>query len=344
MSFEQRQPDPLSALALARATGRYAHQVATSLQLAARRWQLDDASSMAAAVAYYLALSVFPMLLLLTSGLGLFLRFTNLGHDAEVQLLALVAEHCSPTLETQVRSLVVQLEDQSVLGCPSGLVMAILAAIGVFYQFERAFDKIWRIPTPSHRSVLSAVGRLLTQRLTAFLMLTVVGLALAAILVSNLAIGVFRQWMADYHLPGTVAVMLLDMLATMTLNCLAFAMVYRFLPKRRVRWRDALRSGLLVAIVWEAGRQLLAVFLIGMRYTTAYGAIGSFIALLLWFYWGVTILLFGAEYMQVLSRRHRRPLPMFAVDGSSPVAGSHSPRLAVRVGQGRATRRPLPGR
>jgi hypothetical protein len=42
-----------------------------------------------------------------------------------------------------------------------------------------------------------------------------------------------------------------------------------------------------------------------MRYTSAYGAIGSFIAILLWCYYGISILFFGAEYVQVLQlRRH----------------------------------------
>ncbi len=58
---------------------------------------------------------------------------------------------------------------------------------------------------------------------------------------------------------------------------------------------------LVAAVVWEAGRQLLGAVLIGVKYTTAYGAIGSFIAMLLWCYWGVSIIFFGAEYAQVLS-------------------------------------------
>ncbi|MEM7473497.1 MAG: YhjD/YihY/BrkB family envelope integrity protein, partial [Planctomycetota bacterium] len=124
----------------------YVREVCISLQMAARRWQLDDAGAMAAAVAYYLALSVFPILLLLSSGLGLFLKFTNLGHDAEVQILAVVAEHCSPSLEQQIRVMLLQFEEQSIVGGPFGLLTAIAAAIGVFYQFDRAFDKIWRVP------------------------------------------------------------------------------------------------------------------------------------------------------------------------------------------------------
>jgi membrane protein len=91
-------------------------------------------------------------------------------------------------------------------------------------------------------------------------------------------------------------------------NTLLFSLIYRVLPKRPVHWLDALRGGLLAALVWEVGRDVLGAFFIGMRYTTAYGAIGSFIALLLWCYYGISILFFGAEYVQILESRRRERL------------------------------------
>jgi len=279
--------------------------------LAIRRWQQDDGSSMAAAVAYYLALSLFPMLLLLTSGVGIAMRYTRLGQDAEKQILLVVHEHCSPSLEVQVRDVLLQLREQSVVGGPVGLLTAIIAAIGVFYQFERAFDKIWRIPPQAKTGMAQLVVRVISERLKAFLLLAGLGLVILGILAANVAIGAVREWMTHFHISGTAVVAVMDALTTVTLNSLAFGGLYRWLPKRPVLWRDALRGGLLVSLIWEVGRQILSVFLIGMRYTTAYGAIGSFIALLLWFYWGMTILFFGAEYVQVLSRRHSRPLRMF---------------------------------
>ncbi len=321
-----RNPDRFSAVWLFGNTRTYLTEVGRSLMLAVRRWQMDDASSMAASVAYYLALSLFPMLLLLTSGLGLVLRFTRLGQDAQYQILAIVAEHCSPTLKSQVEEVLSQLRDQAIVGGPFGLITAVMAAIGVFYQFERAFDKIWRIPCPPSRGMLHVVVRVLTQRFAAFMLLAGVGCLMVAILATNVAIGAVREWMTSLHIPGTVFVMLVDATATMAMNAIAFGVLYRWLPKHPVKWRDAIRGGLLVSVIWEVGRQFLGAFLIGMRYTTAYGAIGSFIALLLWFYWGMTILFFGAEYVQVLSRRHARPLRMFRVEANA----DQSPRIAPR--------------
>lgn len=310
-------PDTLSIVSLYSFADKYVRQVGGSIVLAAKRWQMDDAGTMAAAVAYYLALSIFPMWLLLTSGIGIALKFTKLGKNAEEQIFAVVAEHCSPSLEAQVRGLFVQLEDQSSISGPVGLITAVLAAIGVFHQFERGFDKIWRIPSPAGRGLLSSIARVLTQRLAAFALLASLGGLIIGILATNVAIGTVERWMASNSIPGVSLVILADALATTILNAIAFGLLYRFLPKRPVRWADALRGGLLVSLIWEVGRQLLGAFLIRMTYTNTYGAAGSLIALLLWFYWGLTVIFFGAEYVQVLSRRHEKPLAMF-----SPGSGS----------------------
>jgi membrane protein len=303
---ESPRGDPLSAVWLLHWGKRYATEVSSTLVAAGRRWQTDDGSTMAAAVAYYLALSLFPMMLLLISGLGLVLQFTRLGQDARMQLLSILSEHCSETLRAQLEQVLDELGSQAVIGCPFGLLTASLAAVAVFHQFDRAFDKIWRIKPEQDQGMLHLAGRVLTQRVSAFFLLTAVGLSLVLILAANVAISALSAWMTHLRIPGTVFINLLDAFGTLAMNALVFGALYRWLPKRYVSWSDAFRGGLLVSLTWEVGRQFLGAVLIGMRYTTAYGAIGSFIALLLWFYWGVTILLFGAEYVRVLARRHAK--------------------------------------
>ena len=56
---------------------------------------------------------------------------------------------------------------------------------------------------------------------------------------------------------------------------------------------------MLAAAIWEIGRQILASLLIGTRYAAAYGVLGSFIGLMLWCYYGVAVLLLGAEFIEV---------------------------------------------
>ncbi|MCR9296266.1 MAG: YihY/virulence factor BrkB family protein [bacterium] len=301
----KRKSDPLSAASIVTSLRYYAAEILALLQAAGHRWHKDDAVTLSAAVAYYLALSIFPMLLLLSSGLGIVLKFTHIGRDAQYQILAIVSEHCSPSLEQQVRAILSHLEDQSIVSGPMGVMTACLAAIGVFYQLERGFDKIWQVQRASSAGAVGIARQIIGRRFGAFLMLCGVGILILAIMTANVALGILKQWMNHLDVPGTVLVTIIDATGTMMLNTLAFSAIYRVLPRRKVAWVDALRSGLLVAIIWEVAREFLFSFMIGMRYTTTYGAIGSFIALLLWFYWGVAIMFFGAEYLQVIEQRRR---------------------------------------
>ncbi|MDZ4849210.1 MAG: YihY/virulence factor BrkB family protein [Pirellulaceae bacterium] len=274
-----------------------------NLRDAAIRWSEDDAGSLAASVAYYLALSLFPMLLLLTTGIGLFLQFTTLGQDAQQQLLDTVAQHGSPVIEEQVSQVLQQIKKKSVVGGPVGTLTAILAAIGVFAQLDRGFDRVWRIPSRKGQSLQRTIISVLHHRMLAFCMLLCLGGMVVTLFVAQMALTHIRS-MASTSVPVLSNIFqALQFSFIVAANALLFGMVYKWLPKKEVGWTEALRGGMLAAVIWELGRVVLGMFLIGMQYTSAYGVIGSFIAILLWCYYGMSIVFFGAEYVQVLQRR-----------------------------------------
>jgi membrane protein len=286
-------------------TRRFIRDLFPNLRDAAIRWSEDDAGSMAAAVAYYLALSLFPMVLLLISGLGLFLKFTQSGQDANQELFEVIGQQGSPVVEQTFRQVVDQLKNNSVVSGPTGLIAAILAAIGVFAQLDRGFDRIWRVKAPQSTSLHQTILGVIHHRLSAFLMLVALGGLIAVLFVVGVIIGQIQTSLKGYAEHELIRQLLsiFDYTFTIVVNSLLFAMIYKFLPKKHVPWRYALRGGLLTAFIWEIGRALLGAFLIGMRYTSAYGILGSFIALLLWCYYAISIIFFGAEYIQVVQRR-----------------------------------------
>lgn len=301
--WNRPQDDPLAASSWIAAKKRWLASLFPNLRQAAIRWSEDDAGSLAASVAYYLALSLFPMLLLLTTGMGLFLEFSQLGKDAQAKLLDTVAQHGSPVIEQQVRQVLQQFTQHSKVSGPVGTFMAILAAIGVFAQLDRGFDRVWRVPIRRGLSLQRTVVNVLLHRMFAFLMLLSLGGMVVALFVAQMVVSHARSF-AGSTLPSLAHVFnLAQFLFVVGANAALFGMVYKWLPKRPVGWREALRGGLLAAVIWELGRIVLGMFLIGMRYTSAYGVIGSFIAILLWCYYGMSIVFFGAEYVQVLQLR-----------------------------------------
>ena len=272
-------------------------------------------------------------MLILTSGLGAFFKWTHSGNDARDYLLQVISDQVAPSLATAVEQSLGQIQDYSPLSGPIGMAILLLAALAIFAQFERAFDRIWNMPHDHNLHALASMRRMLTYRLRAFAMLAGLGVLVIAVF----AVGVVTAAL-QRHLGLDRFAWLwwaLELCLEIGINAFAFALLYRFLPKVRVRWKDATRGGLLAALIWELGRQLLATFVIGQHYTNAYGIIGGFLAIMLWGYYAVAVIFLGAEFVQALGEKS-------VAENSEASSKAHAKRRPDAAAIGRRLSRRLP--
>lgn len=263
------------------------------------RWNQDDCSLLAAAMAYYAAFSLFPLCLLLISILGFAMRYWEKAQSAQDQLLYAISQNASPWVAEQLRGMLANVQLNASLNAPLALFGLVAAAIGIFVQFDSILDRIWGA-APSQHGLVAALRRALIERLTAFLMLLGLGALLVAIFLIDLTLSGIRHYVVD--LPGgELAWPLLQGSISLLLNTLLFGTLYRVLPRQPVRWREALAGGLLVAVIWKFGMLFLTHWLIGEKYT-AYGVVGSFVAIMLWMYYASAVVFLGAEFVQVICR------------------------------------------
>ena len=271
----------------------------TRLWAAVERFQEDGCFQLAAAVSYYAALSFFPLLLILTSGFGYLLQSTGWGQDAREQLVTFVSEQGSEALASRVDEALNEVHAGAAVSGPIGVVTLLVGAMLIFAQFEQAFDRVWNVESSGNKSIAAKLKQILWRRLRAFLMLLGVGGMIGAAFVAGIVLsGMSAGGDELFDLPWWLRVVL-QLVVTMGFNWLMFTLVYRLLPKVPVRWSEAAHGAVLAAISWELGRQILAAVLISDKYS-AYGVIGSFIAIMLWVYYGTIITFVGAEYVQVI--------------------------------------------
>lgn len=260
----------------------------------------DDGYLLAAGVAYYVGLSFFPLLMVLIGGLGWFLRFTHLGQDAEPRVLKAIELNISPEAAIQARDVFTQLA-KGVEGSGVGLIgtaILLFTAGTIFAQFERAFDRIWKFTPPEDLGWIATLKSLLIERLTAFLLMIGVAALILATFIAATTVEGLQKYLAAYLAMPSGFWLTVRYAVVVAVNTLAFGLLYHTMPRARVKWKEAFRGGLIVAIVWEIGRRVLTEFLIGGRYTT-YGVVGALIAIQLWAYYAVTVILLGAEYVRV---------------------------------------------
>ena len=264
----------------------------TPLQTAVMKWFDDDGAMLSGAMAYYGALSLYPLLLVLIAGFGWLSSVVPELQVRQQELFNVVEQNASSWLADQLRSILADVKVNASIGGPIGLAMLGVAALGVFVQIDAVFTHVWHQPESS-KGLLGSIRTALIDRLTAFLMLLAVGLFIIVVWVVNLTLGGVVTYLERWAGEG-LWLRVVQFAVSAGLNALLFTLVYKALPKARVPWRAAAIGGMFTAFVWQVGLRLLEMIVISRSYT-AYGIIGSFLAIMVWMYYASAVFILGAE-------------------------------------------------
>ena len=264
-----------------------------------RQWRDDDGNLLAAAVAYYAALSFFPLLLVLISGVGLFLQWTPRGQDPQAEVLDAIGKYARPAVQANVQQMLDQVQRQAAINGPLGIILLTVSAAALLAQFDRAFDRIWNLDRRNFKGLPTALLRIVVFRLRAFLMLAALLALILIVFLGGIVLSSLKTYAEDILPSNDWIWWAIQSGSSVILNWGLFTTLYAVLPKVRVGWAAAAKGGLLASIAWEAGRLVLNSLVVSRKYS-AYGIVGSFIAVMVWFYFASAVIFLGAEYIQVI--------------------------------------------
>lgn len=193
------------------------------------------------------------------------------------------------------------------------LVIVLWAGSWVFAVIERALNRIWRATSRTFWH-----GRALTIG-----MIAIVGLMLAfSVLVTSIVVALREiaanlspRQLANWPVllsVGSAFWQVVFTILSFLVTVVVFVMVYRFMPKAEVTFRDTLPGAIVGAILWELAKYVFARSLNYFHYDQIYGSVGAVVAVLTWSYVSSLILLFGAQLTAVFHREHPHyPTPKF---------------------------------
>jgi membrane protein len=257
-----------------------------------------DGPLVAAGIAYYLALSFFPLLIVLAAGLTYAMKWTDTGQNAQQSILEFIEQQASPALADSVKSALDTAGARAPANGSIGFVVLVITAIAIFAQVDYAFERIWDLAQRPDEGWLQWIGRHVLYRFKALLVLMGVGLFIIVVTVAAVVWSSVQARAAARIEINPWVTFGAGLVLNMLLNFIAFSFIYRFLPKGRVRWLEALDGAIVASALWEVGRQVLALYVVRQDYPTAYGLIGTFLAIMLWAYYAMIVLLFGAEVVR----------------------------------------------
>jgi membrane protein len=263
-----------------------------------KEWQEDNASRIAAALAYYAVFSISPLLVIAIAIAGTFF-----GQDAaQAQIAQKITDLVGEDGVQPVLMALNNMNQPKIKGVASLISIGVLliGASGFFAQLQDALNTVWKVkPQPGQ-----GISIFIRKRISSFLMVLAMGFLLILSLVLSAVVGALSKYKVD-SLPGSAILWEnLDLIISLGLMTFIFGLMFKYVPDAKIVWKDVFVGAVITAVLFLFGKFLLGVYLSKGSLGSAYGAAGSLIVLLAWIYYSAQIILLGAEFTQVYTRMY----------------------------------------
>jgi membrane protein len=259
------------------------------IKCAVSHWSSDQAATIGAALAFYCAFSIAPLLVILLTTAGWIVGAEAAYGHLSVQLTALFGKSTANILLDAVRHS--QTADGTIATIVSAFTL-LLGATTVFNALEAALEQIWG----ARELVPKGLRGWIRTRVLSFGLILAVGFLLLVSLSLTTALAALREAIGRRFTEFVVLAGVLDFAISVGLVTGLIALIYRYMPARRMQWRPILWGALVTALLFHLGRWGIAWYLGRSTQPSAFGAAASFAALLLWLYYSAQIFLLGAEF------------------------------------------------
>jgi membrane protein len=259
-------------------------------------WLADRASTMGAALAFYCAFSLAPLLMIVIA-----IAAAAFGADAaRGAIVEQLSGIVGPVAAEAIQELLKAAKEPAtgLFATVVGLVTLLVGATTVLVELQDDLDYIWKAPARG------GVVTMLRARLLSFLIILAIGFVLLVTQLLSGAVTAFGDYLTPYF--PDVALRLLkvaNFLFSLAIVTVLFAILYKWLPNVRIAWRDVWFGALATAVLFSIGRIAIGFYLGRSAIASAYGAAGTLVALLLWLYYSAQIFLLGAEFTAVHARQ-----------------------------------------
>lgn len=275
-------------------------------------WIDDFAPSMGAALAYYTIFSLAPMLVIVIAIAGFFFGQEAAQGEIVMQLRDIVGSTAASAVEGLLKS--ASEPGQGIVAATLGIATLAIGATAVFAELQSALDRIWKIPPDTKGGIMG----LLRKRLLSFGMVMGLGFMLLISLILSAVLAALGKWWSSMLGGWTIVLEALNVSVSFAIVTGLFAMIYKFMPRASIPWRDVWVGALVTALLFTVGKFAIGLYLGKASIASSFGAAGSLVVLLAWVYYSAQIFLLGAEFTRVFALRYGSLARMKKASADSP--------------------------
>lgn len=269
------------------------------LSQAIAEWRDDNAPRLAASVAFYTLLSLAPLFIVVVAIAG----FVYGEEAAQGQLSWQIRDLAGPDGARAIQALVrgTYNPGAGVVTAILGMATLMLGSSSAVVELRDALNTIWHVPPDRSSTRLAGVVRLVKERFYSFALVLGAGLLLLVSLVVNTWIAMMGSYFGTL-LSSEQALQIAAFSISFVVITFLFAAIYKALPDVYLEWRDVAVGACVTSLLFTVGKQLIGLYLGRTGFSSAYGAAGSLVIVLVWVYYSAQLFFLGAEFTKVYAK------------------------------------------
>jgi len=253
----------------------------------------DNGMKLSASLAYYTIFSIAPLLIIIISIAGLVWGHDAATHKLYPQIAGYVGAKAAIQIEDILKSL--QLSGRSTMAVVIGVIVLFLGASGIFIEIQDSLNIIWRVRAKPKRGWL----KFIQNRFLSFSLIIGLGFLLLVSLLVNFITNALSGWIDKFLPIADLVFKGVNLGITFIVISALFSIIFKFLPDVKIRWKDVRTGAFFTAVLFMIGQYGINLYIQYTAKSSAYGAAGSILVVMLWIYYTSVILYIGAEFTQV---------------------------------------------
>ncbi len=261
-------------------------------------WIDDFAPSMGAAIAYYTAFSIAPLIIIVIAIAGVVFGKDAASGYLYGQISGLLGDDGGQAVQGMVNS--ANASGKGPLATVIGVVLLVVGATTVFAELQTDLDRIWKAPAAVKSEGLWGLIR---SRVLSLGLVVSIGFLMLVSLVISSALAALGEWWGGAFESFKWLLQILNFVVSLIVITVMFALMYKILPRVKIGWRDVWIGAVVTALLFTIGKFLVGLYLGKAGVASSFGAAGSLAVLLVWVYYSAQIFLLGAEFTWIYAHR-----------------------------------------
>jgi len=270
-------------------------KLGTLLKTTFKKWLKRNPFERSAIIAYYALFALPGLLIIIITIAGYYFGSDAAGGKLHSEVAQTMGTDAADQVQRMV--MIAGKSKDSIWATIMGIAVFLFGATGVFVQLQKSLNAIWEVKASN---TISAVMSFLKKRIFSFGLIMSIAFLLLVSLVFSSLLSALSSWVLKYWSESWLIIFqLLDVVFSLGLITVLFAMMFKFLPDAEIKWHWVWTGSFVTSLLFIIGKSVLGLYFGKVDPGSGYGAAGSVIIILLWISYSSMIVFFGAELTKV---------------------------------------------